>query len=148
MDAVSEDRAAQMRQKLKEQWDEAIKKVEGYHVHIYYEEGAESEDQAWQLADELKSLFDRDIEDINAAGPRGPHVLLNVALDISRESFGRIVAWLQLNNNGLSILVHPQTDDGVKDHLQSALWINRELGYRPEFLDMVAKHEQQAPRPG
>ena len=36
-----------------------------------------------------------------------------------------IVPWLQLNSLGLTILLHPNTDDPRADHLYYTLWVNR-----------------------
>ena len=33
--------------------------------------------------------------------------------------------WLQLNSLGLTILLHPNTDDPRADHLYYTLWVNR-----------------------
>ncbi len=36
-----------------------------------------------------------------------------------------MVPWLQLNSLGLTILLHPNTDDPRADHLYYTLWVNR-----------------------
>lgn len=36
-----------------------------------------------------------------------------------------VVPWLQLNSLGLTILLHPNSDDPRADHLHYTLWVNR-----------------------
>ena len=38
-----------------------------------------------------------------------------------------MVPWLALNREGLSILVHPNTDNQRLDHMVRALWLGPEL---------------------
>ena len=39
------------------------------------------------------------------------------------DLFGAIVPWLALNRDGLSVFIHPETDDPVADHTDHALWL-------------------------
>ena len=48
--------------------------------------------------------------------------------------FPRIVPWLMLNRGGLSVLVHPQTEDAYDDHTIHALWLGAPLPLRVEGL--------------
>jgi DOPA 4,5-dioxygenase len=43
------------------------------------------------------------------------------------EEFGRIVPWLMLNREGLTVLVHPSTGDSLGDHLDRSLWLGQVL---------------------
>ena len=45
-----------------------------------------------------------------------------VNLGARLEEFGKVVPWLMLNREGLSVLVHPSTGDGYGDHLVRSLW--------------------------
>jgi DOPA 4,5-dioxygenase len=42
----------------------------------------------------------------------------------SNEQLPVIVPWLQLNSLGLTILIHPNTDDPRTDRLCYTLWLN------------------------
>jgi len=50
--------------------------------------------------------------------------------------FGRVVPWLMLHREGLSVLVHPSTGDGHGDHLVRSLW----LGEKLKLNEGVLKH--------
>lgn len=58
---------------------------------------------------------------------------------ISRDQFGPIVTWLMLHREGLSVLVHPYTEDRVADHSDRALWLGRRLAINIGFLKRPAK---------
>lgn len=57
--------------------------------------------------------------------PRGPHVTPSFYFGFSNAQLHVIVPWLQLNSLGLTILIHPNTDDPRADHLYYTLWVNR-----------------------
>jgi len=59
------------------------------------------------------------------AEPRGPHVTPSFYFGFGTDLQPLILPWLQLNSLGLTILVHPNTDDPRADHLHYALWVNR-----------------------
>jgi len=50
------------------------------------------------------------------------------------ETFPTMVPWLMLNRRGLSILVHPETGDGVADHDIHPLWLGERLSLDINFL--------------
>jgi DOPA 4,5-dioxygenase len=57
--------------------------------------------------------------------PRGPHVTPSFYFGFTNDLLPIIVPWLQLNSLGLTILLHPNTDDPRADHLYYTLWVNR-----------------------
>jgi DOPA 4,5-dioxygenase len=67
-------------------------------------------------------------------------------LAFSVEEFPRLVPWLMLNRDGLSILVHPNTLRPRDDHLIHALWLGAPLPVKaeplPERLASRAQIEQ------
>lgn len=43
------------------------------------------------------------------------------------EQFGAFIPWLVINRGPLSVLVHPNTGDDVRDHTQRASWLGKEM---------------------
>lgn len=132
--------------RLKADWDAAQAKIQDYHVHIYFDpKNWEDEFAAQNIAQALKILFPNDVKGIYNVGKVGPHGAQNVEIDIKKESFGRIVQFLQQNGQNLSILIHPETGDDLKDHLESSLWLNRVTPYNDAFFNRLRAGAPDAP---
>ena len=110
-----------------------ISSITGYHAHIYYRDAAERE-RAATLREQIAERFSvqlgrwRDM-------PVGPHEqpMFQVAFPVA--VFAEFVPWLMLNRLGLTILIHPNTDNPRRDHLVHALWMGEILQIvRPEQL--------------
>tara|TARA_Y100000994_G_scaffold248491_1_gene256427 strand:+ start:1248 stop:1430 length:183 start_codon:yes stop_codon:yes gene_type:complete len=50
--------------------------------------------------------------------------------------FPEIVPWLALNRNGLAILVHPESGDGLADHTAHAMWMGEILKINELIFDI------------
>ena len=57
--------------------------------------------------------------------------------------FASVVPWLMLNRQGLNVLIHPLSDDSVRDHDIDCAWLGTPVplnlhvlsrGYRPGLL--------------
>lgn len=59
--------------------------------------------------------------------PIGPHTQPMFMSSFTPELFTLIVSYLMLNHNVLSVLVHPETGDDMKDHTQYPLWIGNKI---------------------
>ncbi len=53
------------------------------------------------------------------------------------EVFPALVPWLALNRQGLTVLVHPETDRPRDDHLLHALWLGEKLPLKADILPEV-----------
>ncbi|MBU6474945.1 MAG: hypothetical protein KGL10_01645 [Alphaproteobacteria bacterium] len=118
-----------------------------YHIHVYFEKGTPSEMEAIVLMDALLSKFPagiRGVHEVDAG--RGPHTQPNLSATIKNDAFGAVVSWLQMNNRGLSILIHPRTGDEWKDHAEAPLWIRNPVAFDPAFLEQV--RPKKAGKPG
>ena len=105
--------------------------IRSYHAHIYYD--PETRAIAERLREAIGNRFDvvlgrwRD-------EPVGPHPVPMYQAAFAAEEFPRIVPWLMLNRGGLSVLVHPETEDAYDDHTIHALWLGAPLPLRVEGL--------------
>ena len=99
-----------------------IGKITGYHAHIYYH--LETRKTAAKIRDTLDAKFRGAIclgrwHDKNI----GPHTRSMYQVAFDRTVFPEIVPWLALNRDGLAILVHPESGDGLADHTAHAIWM-------------------------
>lgn len=96
--------------------------IKSYHAHVYFDE--DSYEKAALLRKWSAERFTVELGNWNLE-PRGPHVTPSFYFGFVPEQLPVIVPWLQLNSLGLTILIHPNTDDPKADHLHYALWVNR-----------------------
>ena len=105
--------------------------TQGYHAHIYYD--AETRPIAERLREAIGNRFGVELGRWRDE-PVGPHPAPMYQAAFPAAEFPRIVPWLMLNRGGLSVLVHPETDDAYDDHTIHALWLGAPLPLRVEGL--------------
>ena len=99
--------------------------ITGYHAHVYYDD-AESREAAARVREALSGRFTvvmgrwRDM-------PVGPHPKPMYQVAFDTDQFAALVPWLMLNREGLTVLVHPNTDDALADHRDLPLWMGEIL---------------------
>jgi DOPA 4,5-dioxygenase len=96
--------------------------IKSYHAHIYFDE--DNYHKASLLRRWVAERFDVELGDWNLK-PRGPHVTPSFYFGFENELLPVVIPWLQLNSLGLTILIHPNSDNARSDHLYYALWVNR-----------------------
>lgn len=97
-------------------------RISSYHAHIYFDE--DNHHKAALLRQWVLERFPVELGNWNLE-PRGPHVTPSFYFGFTNDLLAVIIPWLQLNSLGLTILLHPNTDDPRADHLDYAMWINR-----------------------
>lgn len=96
--------------------------IHSYHAHIYFDE--DSYPKAALIRRWVAERFPVELGNWNPT-PRGPHVTPSFYFGFTNELLPLVVPWLQLNSLGLTILLHPNSDDPRADHLHYTLWVNR-----------------------
>jgi len=106
--------------------------IASFHAHLYFDPDSERDAAlavraaiAERFAVRLGTIWDR---------PVGPHSRAMYQVAFAPELFGRFVPWLMLNRRGLSVLVHPNTANMRRDHLDDALWLGAPLSLKGEVL--------------
>ena len=116
-----------------------IAEIASYHAHVYYDVT-----RTRAVAEQLRSwIGDRftvrlgSWHDVNV----GPHDQPMFQVSFARELFATIVPWLMLNHLGLSILIHPNTENPREDHTVNPFWIGTTLLVHHEKLVTQAEAE-------
>jgi aromatic ring-cleaving dioxygenase len=117
--------------------------IRGFHAHVYFDaitrRTAERihEGLAQHLGVKVGALHER---------PLGPHAKAMFQVTITPQQFATVVPWLMVNRAGLSVLVHPISNDPVRDHDTSSLWMGESLPIDVAFLRRHV-HEPRALAP-
>lgn len=118
-----------------------LAEIASYHAHIYFD-GPEQRAMAAWIRDRAAERFpvqlgrwhDRLV---------GPHhrPMYQIAFDVA--VFPQLVPWLMINRQGLSVLVHPNTDSPYDDHLVHALWLGERLTLNADVLPRKLKEGEE-----
>jgi len=104
---------------------QTIQTIESYHAHVYFD-GSEARERAAVLREQISARFPVQMGRWRDQ-PVGPHpmAMYQVAFDVAL--FPTLVPWLMLNRQGLTVVVHPNTDRPKDDHLKHAVWLGAVL---------------------
>ena len=96
--------------------------IRDFHAHVYFD--AATLEQARSLCEAAARRFDLTMGRVHER-PVGPHPCWSCQLAFAPERFGEVIPWLALNRGGLTVFVHPNTGDDLRDHRDHALWMGR-----------------------
>lgn len=96
--------------------------ISDFHAHVYFD--ADSVEQARALCEAAAARFDLSMGRVHER-PVGPHPCWSCQLAFHPELFGEVIPWLALNRDGLTVFVHPNTGDDLRDHRDHPLWMGR-----------------------
>lgn len=98
--------------------------IRSWHVHVYFD--AARRDLALKLRGAIQAeLGERAPLGRFNEGPVGPHPIGSYEIDIRPADLGEVLAWLVLHRGPLDLLLHPNSDDELRDHREGALWLGR-----------------------
>ena len=106
-------------------------RIEGYHAHVYYDPATRP--IAERLRQGIGTGFNVQLGRWHDR-PVGPHPISMYQVIFALEELPRLLPFLMLNREGLSILVHPVTGDDYVDHADFPLWLGAPLPLLLETL--------------
>lgn len=95
-----------------------------YHAHIYFDR--ETVLFATQLCEEIGEKFGLKIGRVHQKLV-GPHTRWSCQIVFSQADFDYLIPWLDKQRNGLTVLVHGQTGDNLRDHTEYAYWLGESV---------------------
>ena len=110
-----------------------IAEISDYHAHVYYEPAA-TRDRAERVRAWIAGRFPAVQLGRRHDAPVGRHPRAMSQVAFPNEAFPAFVPWLMLNRLGLTVLVHPNTEDARADHLVHALWMGEVLPLNADVL--------------
>jgi aromatic ring-cleaving dioxygenase len=116
-----------------------VGEITSYHAHVYYD--AATREVAERLRTRVGERFAVRLGRWHDK-PVGPHPISMFQIAFDTHVFATLVPWLMLNREGLTILVHPNTESPRKDHEINPIWLGGVLDLTTAQLpDFEEEHE-------
>jgi len=99
----------------------------GFDFHVYY---MQSNAKETAFARELHERIRREFPELRIYRfwdrPVGPHPVAMFEVNVfSPHETGALFSWLAVNRGNLSVLIHPNTDNALRDHTDGATWMGK-----------------------
>lgn len=110
-----------------------------YHAHVYFTEDTKeiARNVVTSLTDEFSIEFGR-FWDHSV----GPHPVGSCQITVPVEKLGPALNWLALNRQGLTIFIHADTGDVMKDHTEHTIWMGAMPELRLEVLEKIVAQQE------
>ena len=103
-----------------------------YHAHVYFDSKTLS--FARNLCEQAGKNFELQIGRIHQK-PVGPHPKWSCQISFSDKDFDQFIPWLNDARNNLTVFVHGQSGDDLKDHTDYAYWLGDEVQLNLSVFD-------------
>lgn len=94
--------------------------IKDWHVHVYFDAGSKADALAVR-ADIEAALPGLKLGRVHDK-PVGPHPMGSYQVLVPNDRMAETAGWLSLNRRGLTVLLHPNTEDDLKDHRDYPIW--------------------------
>ena len=106
--------------------------IKSWHAHVYFEE--ETREAALALRAAIEQAFPQARMGRFHERPVGPHPVPMYQVAFEPALLARFLPWLALNRGRLTVFVHPNVEDAVRDHTAHAIWLGRQWPLNLEAL--------------
>lgn len=97
--------------------------IDSYHFHIYYQ--LDEFEKAESIVEKIKHFKKEDEIGRLWKKPVGPHPICSCQISANLGELESLCLWFMKNRDGLSIFVHGQSGDDLKDHTDYVMWIGK-----------------------
>ncbi len=115
----------------------SVDAIEGWHAHVYYDP-----EKTKETAAALRERVVAEFPDTRMGSWHdeavGPHLVAMYQVAFKVDQFDQLVQWLAVNRDGLSVLVHPLTENAWNDHIVFGFWLGDKLPLDEERLERMA----------
>jgi len=108
-----------------------------YHAHVYY--NAASKATAKEVVAQACDAFHIEAGRFHDH-PVGPHPTGSCQLTVPVKQLGPVLDWLALNRQGLTVFIHADTGDVMKDHTEHTMWLGTMPDLNLEVLKRFVGH--------
>ena len=91
-----------------------------YHAHVYFD--SKTLQFASNLCEQAGKVFNLKVGRIHQKTV-GPHPKWSCQISFTDKEFDQFIPWLDDTRNGLTVFVHGQTGNDLKDHTDYAYWL-------------------------
>lgn len=107
--------------------------INSYHAHIYFD--SDTREKALSIRSELAFLSElSQYAESNAISvgrmhdnPIGPHTKPQFQVSFTHQAVSEILLTLIEDRNGLNVLIHPNSENELKDHTENVMWLGNPI---------------------
>lgn len=106
-----------------------------YHAHLYFEV------RQFPMVKSILAALGRDPAPLRLhrlhLEPVGPHALPMAEFHFDERDYPLVLVWLRAHHRELSVLIHADTGDDIRDHSQNVIWLGKPLPIDFDFFELV-----------